>query len=228
MVFTIMHRRDAAGKTFLATPTGSESERAMPRPSSPLLSPEIIGAAGLELSRAGEPFGVNAIARRLGVRPSSLYNHVDGMDGIIELMRGRLIEDYRVEPHDEPWDRFLIELLRRQRHMYADHPALVPLLIGKTITHPAVIAAYDDLATVLVEGGFPEDEVLTVIAVIDAFAIGFGLDLASPDEVWEPREGTRTLGRVLDGAERGTARADRTFELGVGLLLDSLRARLVR
>mgnify|MGYP002040794264 FL=1 len=68
----------------------------MPRPSSPLLSPEIIGAAGLELSRAGEPFGVNAIARRLGVRPSSLYNHVDGMDGIIELMRGRLVKDYRV------------------------------------------------------------------------------------------------------------------------------------
>ncbi|CAH0175427.1 MULTISPECIES: TetR/AcrR family transcriptional regulator C-terminal domain-containing protein [unclassified Microbacterium] len=100
--------------------------------------------------------------------------------------------------------------------------------IGKTITHPAVIAAYDDLATALVDGGFPEDEVLTVIAIIDAFAIGFGLDLASPDEVWEPGEGTRTLGRVMEGAERGTARADRTFELGVGLLVDSLRARLTR
>ena len=200
----------------------------MPRPSRPLLSPEIIGAAGLELARAGEPFGVNAIARRLGVRPSSLYNHVDGMDGIIELMRGRLVENYRVERGEGDWDRFVLDLLRAQRRMYADHPQLVPLLVGKTITHAGVIAAYDDLATVLVDGGFPDDEVLSVIAVIDAFAIGFGLDLASPDEVWEPGEGTRTLGRVLAGAERGTARADRTFELGVGLLLDSLRARLAR
>lgn len=200
----------------------------MPRPSSPLLSPDIIGAAGLELARAGEPFGVNAIARRLGVRPSSLYNHVDGMDGITEVMRGRLVEDYRVEPTGESWDRFLVDLLSAQRRMYADHPQLVPLLIGKTITHPGVIAAYDDLATVLVEGGFPEDEVLSVIAVIDAFAIGFGLDLASPDDVWEPRDDTRTLGRLLADADRGTARADRTFELGVDLLIESLRARLRR
>lgn len=200
----------------------------MPRPTTPLLSPDIIGATGLELSRAGEPFGVNAIARRLGVRPSSLYNHVDGMDGIVELMRGRLIEEYRVAPSGEAWDEFVLELLRAQRRMYADHPQLVPLLIGKTITHPAVIAAYDDLATVLVEAGFPEDEVLTIIAVIDAFAIGFGLDLASPDDVWAPGGETRTLGRILDGAVRGDARSDRTFEVGVSLLVESLRARLRR
>ncbi|GAT73549.1 TetR/AcrR family transcriptional regulator [Microbacterium hydrocarbonoxydans] len=197
----------------------------MSRPSTPLLSPEIIGEAALALSAAGEPFGVNAIARRLGVRPSSLYNHVDGMDGIVELMRGRLVEDYRVEPQGESWDEYLLALLREQRRMYADHPQLVPLLVGKTITHPAVIAAYDDLATVLVEGGFPEGDVLAVIGILDAFAIGFGLDLASPEEVWQPGEETRTLGRILENGERGDARSDRTFELGARLLVDSLRTR---
>lgn len=200
----------------------------MPRPSTPLLSPEIIGDAGLSLSRAGEPFGVNAIARRLGVRPSSLYNHVDGMDGIVELMRGRLVRDYRVDWDGGAWDEYLITLLGAQRRMYAEHPQLVPLLVGKTITHPAVIAAYDDLATALVDGGFPLDEVLPVIGLIDAFAIGFGLDLASPDDVWQPEEGTRTLGRILEGSERGIARSDRTFELGVRLLVDSLRTHLAR
>lgn len=199
----------------------------MPRPSSPLLSPEIIGSAGLALARAGEPFGVNAIARELGVRPSSLYNHVDGMEGILELMRGQLVEGYRIQWQGEHWEEFVLTVLRTQRRMYADHPQLVPLLVGKTITHPAVIAAYDDLASVLVDGGFPDDEVLSVIAVIDAFAIGFGLDLASPDEVWQPGGPTRTLGRLIDGAEQGAARSDRTFELGVGLLLDSLRMRLI-
>ncbi|CAH0225048.1 hypothetical protein SRABI76_02608 [Microbacterium oxydans] len=198
----------------------------MPRPSTPLLSPEIIGEAGLALSRAGEPFGVNAIARRLGVRPSSLYNHVDGMDGIVEVMRGALVQGYRVEWGGGTWDDYLVTLLRAQRRMYADHPQLVPLLVGKTITHPAVIAAYDDLATALVDGGFPDAEVLPLIGVIDAFAIGFGLDLASPEDVWRPEDDTRTLGRILDGSERGDARSDRTFELGVGLLVESLRARL--
>jgi AcrR family transcriptional regulator len=198
----------------------------MPRPSTPLLSPEIIGDAALALSRAGEPFGVNAIARRLGVRPSSLYNHVDGMDGIVELMRGGLVQDYRVEWDGGPWDEYLVTLLRSQRRMYAAHPLLVPLLVGKTITHPAVIAGYDDLATALVDGGFPDAEVLAVIGVLDAFAIGFGLDLASPEDIWQPGDDTRTLGRILDGAERGDARSDRTFELGLGLLVESLRSRL--
>lgn len=200
----------------------------MPRPSTPLLSPEIIGAAGLALARDGRPFGVNAIARELGVRPSSLYNHVDGMDGMLELIRGQLVQGYLVQWDGEPWDVFVLAVLRTQRRMYADHPQLVPLLVGKTITHPAVIAAYDDLASALVDGGFPEDEVLSVIAVIDAFAIGFGLDLASPDEIWQPGEPTRTLGRLIDRAERGSARSDRTFELGVDLLLESLRTRLAR
>lgn len=200
----------------------------MPRPSTPLLSPEIIGDAGLALSLAGEPFGVNAIARRLGVRPSSLYNHVDGMDGIVELMRGELVQKYRVEWEGGTWDEYLVALLRAQRRMYAEHPQLVPLLVGKTITHPAVIAAYDDLATALVDGGFPLDDVLPVIGVIDAFAIGFGLDLASPEDVWDPSDETRTLGLILEGSARGAARSDRTFELGVQLLVDSLRARHAR
>lgn len=198
----------------------------MPRPTVPILSPDIIGDAGIELAAAGQPFGVNAIARHLRVRPSSLYNHVDGSEGIVELIRGRLVERYRVRPSGEPWDAFVLTLLRRQRQMYADHPSLVPLLVGKTITHPLVIAEYDDLATVLADAGFPDAEILSIVAVVDAFAIGFGLDLASPADVWRVDVPTRTLGRVIELSQRGQERAERTFELGAEMLLTSLRARL--
>ncbi len=148
------------------------------------------------------------------------------MDAIVELIRSRLLAAYRIEVSGESWEDHVLTMLRALRRMYADHPRLVPLLVGKTMTNPDVIAAYDELATVLVDGGFPEDEILAIIALIDAFAIGFGLDLASPDDIWQPEGETRTLGRLLDGAERGEARSDRTFELGVSVLLDSLRARL--
>jgi AcrR family transcriptional regulator len=198
----------------------------MPRPSTPRLTAEIIGDAGIALSRAGEPFGVNAIARRLGVRPSSLYNHVEGMDGIVELMRARLLVAYHVELPRERWDDYVLTMLRALRQMYSDHPRLVPLFVGTTISSPSTIAAYDDLATVLADGGFLEEDILSIIAVLDAFAIGFGLDLAAPDDVWRPQEETRTLGRLIEASERGRARADRTFELGVDALIDSLRARL--
>ncbi|MET4156773.1 TetR/AcrR family transcriptional regulator C-terminal domain-containing protein [Agromyces sp. PvR057] len=200
----------------------------MARPKVPLLSVDRIADAALELVDSGAPFGVNALARKLGVTPSSLYNHVDGRDGIIELMRGRFAAEAGAQLHDGPWDEIVAETLRAQRRMYARHPNLVPLIVGKTITDPFVIASYDHLASTLVAAGFPDDEVLGVIALLDAFAIGFGLDLASPHDIWQPDGETQTLGRLIADAPHGDERSDRAFELGLDLLVESLRGRLAR
>lgn len=199
----------------------------MPRPRTPLLSTERIADAAMELVDDGEPFGVNAIARRLGVTPSSLYNHVAGRDEIVELMRARMADRY-TPPLDGTWDDVVERMLRAQRRMYADHSFLIPLIVHKTITDPSVIASYDRLATVLVEAGFPDDDVLEVVGIIDAFSIGMGLDLASPDDVWAPGTPTETLGRLVEAGPRGVARSDRAFEAGLDLLLDGLRLRLAR
>ncbi|PPG27566.1 TetR/AcrR family transcriptional regulator [Pseudoclavibacter sp. RFBB5] len=190
------------------------------------LTPTLIADAGLELVEGAEPFGVNAIARKLGVRPSSLYKHVSGLDDIVELMRGRLVERYRTLPADQPWDAFVEDVVRRQRRMYADHPALLPFLIGKTITSPTVIDAYDDLAVALQSGGFPDDEILTLVGMIDAFALGFGLELASPEQVWQPEAPTQLFGKLLAGSRSGPERVERSFELALDVLLAALRDRL--
>jgi len=200
----------------------------MPRPRTPRLSTDRIADAAMELVDEGAQFGVNAIARRLGVTPSSLYNHVAGRDEIIELMRGRLAERYMPVSPAGTWDEVVEAMLRAERRMYAAHPFLIPLIVGKTITDATVIASYDRLATALAEAGFPEDEVLEVVAIIDAFSIGFGLDLASPDDVWLPETPTETLGRLVDAGPRGARRSDQAFESGLEMLLDGLRLRLAR
>jgi len=200
----------------------------MPRPRTPLLSTDRIADAAMALVDEGAPFGVNAIARRLGVTPSSLYNHIAGRDEIVELMRGRLVQRYIPESRDGTWDQVVERMLRAQRRMYAEHPFLIPLIVGKTITDPSVIASYDRLASGLAEAGFHEDDVLEVIGIIDAFSIGFGLDLASPDDVWRPEAPTEILGRLVEAGARGAARSDRAFEAGLELLLDGLRLRLAR
>lgn len=200
----------------------------MARPKVPLLSADRIADAALELVDSGAPFGVNALARLLGVTPSSLYNHVRGRDEIVELMRGRLAERYLPELPTGTWDEVVSGTLRGHRRLYAEHPNAIPLIVGKTITDPLVIASYDNLATALHQAGFPDDEVLVVVAILDSFALGFGLDLASPDEIWQPQGSTETLGRLLANAQRGAARSDRAFEEGLELLLDSLRLRLAR
>ena len=200
----------------------------MPRPKTPLLSTERIADAAMELVDEGAPFGVNAIARRLGVTPSSLYNHVSGRDEIIELMRGRLGEQYMPLAIDGTWDVVVEEMLRAERRMYAVHPFLIQLIVVKTSTDPTVIASYDLLARALAGAGFPDDDVLEVVAILDAFSIGFGLDLASPDEIWRPETPTTTLGRLVGSSPRGAQRSDRAFESGLEMLLDGLRLRLAR
>ena len=198
----------------------------MPRPRLNLLSLELIADAAIELADSGETFGVNALARRLGVTPSSLYNHVDGKDAIVELMRTRLGERYLPEPISGEWDEIVTGTVRGLRRLYADHPLIVPLLVGKTITAPGVIASYDRLATALSGAGVPDDEVLAIVAIVDAYAMGFGLDLTSPDEIWSSAVPTETLGRLMTDAETGRQRSDRAFEIGLEMLVDSLRHRV--
>lgn len=198
----------------------------MPRPKVNLLSVELIADAAIELADSGEPFGVNALARRLGVTPSSLYNHVDGRDAIIELMRGRLSRRYLPTRVSGAWDDVVIGTMRALRRLYAEHPLIVPLIVGKTITDPGVIAGYDRLATALVDAGVPDDDVLPIVAIVDAYAIGFGLDLASPDEIWRADVPTETLGRLIADAARGAERSDAAFEIGLEMLVASLRVRI--
>ncbi|WP_347977252.1 TetR/AcrR family transcriptional regulator C-terminal domain-containing protein [Microbacterium sp. ProA8] len=200
----------------------------MPRPRVNLLSVELIADAAIALADSGEPFSVNALARRLGVTPSSLYNHVDGKDAIIELMRGRLSRRYLPAPVAGDWEAVIAGTVRALRRLYAEHPLIVPLIVGKTITDPGVIAQYDHLAAALVEAGVPDGEVLAVVAIVDAYAIGFGLDLASPDEVWQPDTPTTTLGRLITDAAQGAERSDAAFEIGLEMLIASLRLRVER
>ena len=197
----------------------------MARPRKPLLSTELIADAALELIESGAPFGVNALARRLGVNPSSLYHHVAGREEIIELVRGRLVEKYTLAGRGETWLDFIEFAVRHQRHMYAEHPLLIPLVVETTVTDAATIRWYDTLATRLAAAGIPEDELLAIIAVVDALAIGFGLDLAGPDVVWQPEAETETLARAVTAAPHGHERADQAFEIGLSMLLAGLRIR---
>lgn len=197
----------------------------MARPRKPLLSTQLIADAAMELIESGARFGVNALARRLGVNPSSLYHHVAGREEIIELVRGRLAEKYTLAGQDESWLDFVEVAVRQQRHMYAEHPLLIPLIVKTTITDAATIHWYDTLATRLAAAGIPEDELLAIVAVVDALAIGFGLDLAGPDVVWQPETETETLARAVAAAPHGHERADQAFEIGLSMLLTGLRTR---
>lgn len=199
----------------------------MARPTRTLLTADIIADAAIDLIDSGKPFGVNALARSLGVKAPSLYNHVQGLEGIIEVVRGRLASHYLADvPEGAGWDEALEIFLRAERRLYTSHPRVVPLIATSTVTEKQAILHYDRIASTLVGAGFPDDEVLVLVQLLDAFAIGSGLDYAAPDAVWRPEHETQNLGRLLELEPRGKVRSDKAFEIGLSMLITSLRSRL--
>ncbi|MGZ4454119.1 MAG: TetR/AcrR family transcriptional regulator [Solirubrobacteraceae bacterium] len=197
----------------------------MGRPSTPLLSPELIAEAALGLVDRDGEFTVAQVAAALKVRPSSLYNHVAGKAQIVEAMRGLIFRDVPRVPSgaDGDWVQQVRVLLRAYRDAFAAHPRLVPMLTSQTVSSPDVMRIYDDLARILTDHAIPGDRLLDVITVLDSFVIGSALDAVAPDQVWDAEHAQDPgLAQAIRAAGAGTHRADRSFELGLDLLLAGL------
>lgn len=197
----------------------------MARPSSPILSAEKIARTALALVDATGEFTVGAVAGKLGVRPSSLYNHVSGRDDIVEGMRALMLSDVAIKlDPDASWDEAFPSLLREYRDAFARHPRLIPMMTSSTVVSEPVMRMYGVLATILRKSGVPDDLLLDAITIMDSFVLGAALDVAAPDEVWDSSAATSdAMHAAIDAAPKGRARADRSFDIGLRVLLDGLR-----
>jgi AcrR family transcriptional regulator len=191
------------------------------RPSTPLLSRDAIATAALRLvDRAGE-FTIAQVADALGVRPSSLYNHLASKGEIVEAMRSYVFREGGLDAaHSGTWDQTVRALLRRYRECFARHPRLIPLVTAYTVSSPEVMGMYDELAETLSAAGVPDSQLLDVITMCDSVVLGAALDLAAPDEVWAVDQArSRALILAIQQAGSGRERSDRAFELALDILV---------
>ncbi|WP_433789441.1 TetR/AcrR family transcriptional regulator [Actinoplanes sp. CA-252034] len=195
----------------------------MARPATPKLSVDKIAGAALALVDAKGEFTIGEVAAALSVRPSSIYNHLSGKTEIIEAMRALIFSEQPPADVSGAWPEALRALLLRYRDAFGRHPRLIPMLTAHTVSSPDVVHMYDDIATVLHSAGVPTAQLLDVITVLDSFVIGSALDIAAPDQVWDPGQArTPVLVAAIEAAGHGRERADRAFELGLGLILGAL------
>jgi AcrR family transcriptional regulator len=196
----------------------------MGRPSKALLDRERIAATALDLVDAEGDFSVPKIARRLGVQTASVYHHVEGRAGIVELLRVRIAEDIDATTLDmRPWDVALEAWARSYRAAFAAHPRAIPLLTTSQIAAPEVLAQYERGVTVLLDAGFPLEAVMPVITAMENIVLGSALDLAAPEDMWQPDGSTPLLAQALAAAP-GAGRADQAFEMALVAFLDHVRA----
>ncbi|WP_371582477.1 TetR/AcrR family transcriptional regulator [Streptomyces sp. NBC_01314] len=199
----------------------------MGRPRTPLLDRERITTTALELLDAQGEFSVPQIARRLGVQTGSVYHHVDGRDGIVELLRERVAEGIDVSALDlRPWDEALAAWARSYRAAFAAHPRAVPLLMTSPVRAPRVLEQYERAVTLLLDAGFPLPDVMPVLVALENVVLGSALDLAAPVAMWEITDESATprLARALDAA--GDGRADAAFEFALAGFLAHARRGL--
>ena len=197
------------------------------RPSKAVLDRGRIGDAALALVDETGDFTLPALARRLGVQAASLYHHVDGRAGVIELLREQVASAMDLRPlEDQPWDVALLGFFRSYRDVFAAHPRVVPLLTTATVRSAKVIEAYDRMVQRLGDAGIPADQAMRILTALDNFVIGSSLDLAAPDVMWEVPDGVEApaLAAALAAQPAGRNRADDAFEEGLTRLLASVAA----
>lgn len=197
----------------------------MGRPPSPLLSKDLIAGAAMEMVSATGGFTVPALARKLEVSPSSLYNHVSGRDEIVELLRELAMSEVRL-PADDPsraWTETVADIMRSYRRSYARYPRLIPLLTAHAVNSTHAFGMYNALAVTLQRAGFDPADTLRAITLMDCFVLGSALDLAAPVEPWESaaQVGPELAAALATGGPK-PARADDAFEFGLAILLRGL------
>ncbi|QQB15009.1 TetR/AcrR family transcriptional regulator [Brevibacterium casei] len=199
----------------------------MARPTSPLLSREKIALAAIEMLDAGEELRIQPLAKRLGVSLSSLYHHVDGRDGIVHAMREVLNGDYDlVTLADARWQDSLRAGVGSLWRLYADHPRVMIHLLGVTIDEPESLRLYEALLGILRRAGLPEDELLTTLEVLDAFAFGVALDALSPNQIFAPGDADSPLAALAARHPTGTERNRLVYDRGLDLLIAGIEARV--
>ncbi|GAS93676.1 TetR family transcriptional regulator [Mycolicibacterium canariasense] len=197
----------------------------MGRPSVPILSTDRIARAAMDLVNATGGFTIPDLARKLKVSPSSLYNHVTGREQIVELLREMAMNEVALPPLDGPWTDVVAAIMRSYRRSFARYPRLIPLMTAYPVGSQPAVEMYNALARTLARAGFPPEQTLHIITLIDNFVLGSALDAAAPETPWgSSPDVVPEFAAALATGDNRPDRAERAFEFGLTVLLRGIGA----
>ncbi|MDF2990068.1 MAG: transcriptional regulator [Microbacterium sp.] len=204
----------------------------MPRPPRPKLSRESIARAALALiDRDGsEGASIRRVAERLGVHPTSLYNHVPNLAALVEDVRALVSARIDSTPlREREWEEGLALWARSYRDAFRRHPQTIPLLMSHRSSVPRLMSQYEDFARAAERVGWTSDDVLPLLTAFESFIIGSVLDMSGPSVMFDPTGQEETVPRfaaafaTLEHHDPADPVATRAFELGLALLIAGAR-----
>lgn len=150
----------------------------MARPSKPLISRSNAAEAALEVidEHGLEELSLGLVAKKLGVRPPSLYHHFrDKSELLQEVARIMLVKMPAVAATGQSFEEQIIARCVATRQTLLKHPHAAPLILRYFPRH-MLLAAYNRAAS---EEPYPTPIQMTVIDAVEKYTYGAALFEAS-------------------------------------------------
>ncbi len=154
------------------------------------------------------------LATELGVQPSALYHHFANKQLLLAAVADEILDRGRRGERPEVWDARVVLVcteLRDAMLAYRDGAELVATVRSFGL---GAATPYDELASALRDGSLPEAQVPAVARTLLHFVFGHAVD-----EQTHLQAGSA-------GAIDGAPREESDFDLGLGIVLDGIRARI--
>jgi AcrR family transcriptional regulator len=206
------------------------------RPVRSVLSRERITTAALDLiADAGyEGLTMSALARRLRVAPSALYNHAGSKQEVLGWVQDHVMTmvDFSAFA-DEPWNEAVRRWAWSYRGVFARHAPLIPVIAVMPITDAAkTLRMYEEVTRGFVRAGWPAGRIIPAIVALESFIYGSALDVAAPGDIFDSGSladqfpvftaAARSAAACVDGESP----ADTAFRTGLDGLIDGLGQQL--
>ncbi|ADJ45140.1 TetR family transcriptional regulator [Amycolatopsis mediterranei S699] len=135
---------------------------------------ERILLAGLALvDEAGlDAVSMRKLARRLGVDPMSLYNHVDGKDALLDGIAEILLAAIPTPPPEADLRGTMSSLAHGFRAAMLDHPRAAPLVLTRRLASMTALAPVEAVLGPLLAAGFPPERAVHGLRAVLAFLTG--------------------------------------------------------
>lgn len=196
----------------------------------------ILDAAVAVIDAEGVPnVSMRTVARRLGVDAKSLYNHVDGKDGLLDAVAEHVLAGFALPTPTGSLGDDLLAFARGFRRATLRHPRAAALVLTRQVGSPVGLAPTAAVLSVLRSAGFGPAESVHLLRSLLALTVGALLREVDAGPGFGVGEGIAERRRTLEasGFEELAAVApelarcdhEEEFEFALGLMVGAVVAR---
>lgn len=200
------------------------------------LSRESIETAALAVIEGEglEGFSTRRLAQALGCEAMSIYHHFPSKGRLLDALVDRVVGELAAPQPPAPWRERLTKMAMDFRAMAHRHPAFFRYMAVHRMNTPQGLRWLDGALAAFREAGLCDEDATRLFRGFGYYIIGGALDETSgyskgPSALDPPsnEEISRDFPNVAIAARWfGPGQQDKTFELGLNVLLDGVAARL--